>query len=105
VDAKVELASANAKVAELTAGNTGFKTIAVEQTQRMRVALGMSADTADLDRMSDASLVTAHEEVRAKYLDHFNIGARSQAPAEDTVLPSETVTRLDKAINRVTAIK
>ena len=105
VDTKVELAAANAKVAELQAGNTGFRNIAIEQTQRMRVAIGLSGSTDDLNMMSDASLVTAHEEVRGKYLEHFNIGARSQAPAQDTTLPPETVTRLDQAVRRVTAIK
>lgn len=105
VDARVELAAANAKVTELTAGNVGFRSIAIEQTQRMRVAVGLSGSTEDLQMMSDASLVTAHEEVRGKYLEHFNIGARSQAPAKDTELPPETVTRLDQAVRRVTAIK
>ena len=71
----------------------------------MRVAIGLSGSTDDLNMMSDASLVTAHEEVRGKYLEHFNIGARSQAPAQDTTLPPETVTRLDQAVRRVTAIK
>lgn len=105
IDAKVELAAVQNELTELKAGNVGFRQIAVEQTQRMRVALGLSGQTDDLDRMSDASLVTAHEEVRGKYLEHFNIGARSQAPAEDTTLPPETVTRLDQAVRRVTAIK
>jgi hypothetical protein len=105
VATKVELASVQKELTELKAGNVGFRRIAVEQTQRMRVALGLSGQTDDLDRMSDASLVTSHEEVRGKYLEHFNIGARSQAPVEDTTLPPETVTRLDRAVRRVTAIK
>lgn len=105
IDAKVELAAATTKVIELEAGNKGFKQIAVEQTQRMRVALGLSAETGDLEKMSDTALVTAHEEVRGNYMAKFNVGATSRAPDDEPKLPDNVVTRIDQAVRRATSFK
>lgn len=105
VDTRVELSASQQKVASLEAGNAGFRKIAIAQTQNMRVALGLSGDTADLERMSDESIVTAHDEVRTKYLEHFNVGARSQVPDKDTTLPQAASSRVDRAVQRLTSIK
>lgn len=105
VDTRVELSASQQKVASLEAGNAGFRKIAIAQTQNMRVALGLSGDTADLERMSDESIVTAHDEVRTKYLEHFNVGARSQVPDQDTPLPQAASSRVDRAVQRLTSIK
>lgn len=105
VDARVELASAKAELATLQAGNTGFRKIAVEQTQRMRVAVGLSGKTDDLEKMGDAALATAHEEVRGIYMEKFNVGARSRTPDKEPALPGKVVTRIDNAVKRATAFK
>ena len=105
IEAKVELAAANAKVIELGAGNKGFKKIAVEQTQRMRVALGLSGNTEDLEKMGDAALVTAHEEVRGNYMTKFTVGATSRTPDDEPKLPGNVVTRIDQAVKRATSFK
>ena len=105
VDAKVQLNSANTQLAELQVGNAGLRKIAVEQTQRLRVALGQPASTEDLDKMSDTALITAHEEVRTHYLERFNIGATSRVPEKDTTVPHQVVTRLDQAARKATNFK
>ena len=104
IEAKMEARTLSAKVEELTAGNTGLRQIAVEQTQRLRVSLGMPSGTEDLELMSDASLVTAHQSNLSQFMERFNIGATSVSPEKDNT-PMDNVTRLQTAAKNATRFK
>jgi signal peptide peptidase SppA len=105
VQAKVELASLNSKMAESAAALAGFRTIVIEQTQRMRVALNQSSATEDLEKMTDQALVTAHNQVRESFINRYPVGARSQQPQKEPELPSNVVTRLDTAVMKATQLR
>jgi signal peptide peptidase SppA len=104
VDAKVQLGQLSAELTALKAGNAGLRQIAIEQTQRLRVSLGMPDDVQDLELMSDASLVTAHRQNLTQFLERFNIGATSSVPEKDPT-PAATVTRLHNAALKATSFK
>lgn len=105
VEAKVQLDKANTQLAELTSANAGFRTIVIEQTQRMRIGLNQSAATDDLEKMSDQALVAAHQQVRDTFLDRFRVGATSRSPEHDSNAPKQVVTRLDRAIKKATSLR
>lgn len=104
VESRVENARLHEQVASLEAGNAGLREIAIEQTQRLRVSLGMPDDVSDLSRMSDTSLVAAHRENLKTFLERFQIGAKSRVPDEDPT-PAANVTRLSSAVQRATRFK
>lgn len=103
VEAKMEAKTLADKVTALQAGNTGLRQIAVEQTQRLRVSLGMPNDISDLELMSDAALVTAHTQTLSQFMTRFNIGATSRVSDEDNT-NVENVTRLHAAVKKATSI-
>ena len=105
VETKVQVKELEAEVTALKAGNAGLRQIAVEQTQRLRVALGQSDDVSDLGLMSDAALVTAHRQNLTQFMERFSAGAVSRTPESDPTPPIATVTRLGSAVKKATQIK
>jgi hypothetical protein len=102
VETRVKLQAAESELNEMKASRVGLRQIVIEQTQNMRIRLGMPAGT-DLDGLTDAALVTSHQSVRDEFMARFRPGAQSQVPAEDTKLGVSNVTRLDQAIRKVTS--
>lgn len=105
VDAKVQLEQANSKLAEALSANTGFRTVVIEQTQRMRIGLNQGSSTEDLERMSDHSLLAAHNQVRETFLSTIRVGATSRVPEKDAKAPDKVVTRMDQAIRKATNLR
>lgn len=104
IEAKVELAAVKAQVEELQTGTASLRSIAVEQTENLRIRLGLSAGSEDLNRMSDSALLTAYQSARDDFVARFKAGPTSSVPAEDTKLPAAVVTSIDQGARRATTI-
>jgi signal peptide peptidase SppA len=104
IQARVELQVANAKVAELQEGSASLRTVAIEQTENLRIRLGLSAGSEDLKAMSDSALLTAYQSARDDFVARFKAGPTSSVPKEDTKLPAAVVTNIDRGARRATMI-
>ena len=103
VETRVKLQAAETSLSEMKANQVGLRQIVVEQTENMRVRLGMPAGT-DLESMADGALVATYQTVRNEFVTRFRTGPQSRVPEQDTPLPTASVTRLDQARLKATTI-
>ena len=104
IESKIEAKEATANASSLKASNAGLRGIVVEQTERMRVAVGIPVG-ADLKGMADDALVESHQQVRGMFMERFASGPVSQVPEKDTKVPEAVITRFDQAARRATSFK
>lgn len=83
IDAKIQIKTLEAQVAELTAATDGMREIVVKSVNAMQVALNQKVTT--FEGVGAADLLTAHTNVSADFSKNFPVGgvASVTPPTED----------------------